>query len=32
MYVDPFWVGVFATILSEVIALIVLALYLGGKK
>ena len=31
MYMPPFWCGVIATILSEVIALVVYAFYLDRK-
>ena len=31
MYIPPFWCGVIATILSEVIALVVYAIYLSRK-
>ena len=32
MYVNAFWVGVFATLFVGLVLLIALALYLGGKK
>ena len=32
MYVNAFWFGVFATLFVELVLLIALAIYLGGKK
>lgn len=32
MYVNPFWFGVIVTVLIETSALLLLALYLGGKR
>lgn len=32
MYVNPFWFGVMSTILVEIVALLVAAIWLGGKR
>lgn len=32
MYVDAFWFGVMCTVLVEVVALLGVAIYLGGKR
>lgn len=32
MYIDPFWAGVGATIIAELVALIVVAIVSGVKK
>lgn len=32
MYINPFWAGVFSTILAEVVALVVAAIVITGKK
>lgn len=32
MYINPFWAGVAATILAEVAALIVVAVFMAAKK
>lgn len=32
MYIDPFWVGVAATILAEIFALVAVAIVASAKK
>lgn len=32
MYIDPFWCGVAATLITEVVALVGYAIFLGTKK
>lgn len=32
MYINPFWCGVIATMLTELVAIIIYAIYLENKK
>lgn len=32
MYVDPFWFGVLATVVTEIVIVILLGIFIGGRK
>lgn len=32
MYVNPFWFGVLVTVVTEIVILILLGIFMGGRK